>query len=146
MALITSMVGANAAVIDSAPTLASRLARLSFRKLLEFNACRLNAWATRAPEIFCSNSELTPLIVLRVSRNALRARFEKIAVLMYISGSSRKLANASRQLSHSIPIRIANSIRKLDTSRDRPQPTTRLITSMSLVRRDSRSPASCRSK
>ena len=140
------MVGANAAVSDSAPTLASRLARFSCRKLCEFHDCRLNACATRAPDMFCSSSELTPLIVLRVSRNAARARFENTAVLTYISGSRAKLASARRQFSHSMPTRMANSSRKLDTSRDSPMPTTRLITSVSLTSRDSRSPASLRSK
>ena len=146
MPLITSMVGANAAVRDSAPTLASRLARFNWRKLCEFHDCRLNACATLAPEMFCSSSVLTPLIVVRVLRNAERARFENSAVLRYISGSSENVASASRQLSHSIPIRMAISSRKLDTSRDRPMPTTRLITSVSLTSRDSRSPASWRSK
>ena len=85
-------------------------------------------------------------MVLRVLRNALRARFENTAVLTYISGSSTKLASARRQLSHSMPTRIANSSRKLVTRRDSPIPTVRLITSVSLVSRDSRSPASLRSK
>ena len=146
MAPMMSIVGANAAVSDSAPTLASRLARLSLRKLCEFQPWRLNACATRAPEMFCSSSELTPLMVLRVLRKAVRARLENTAVEMYISGSSAKLARASLQLSASMPIRIANSSRKLDTRRDRPMPTARLITSVSLVRRDSRSPALWRSK
>ena len=45
-----------------------------------------------------------------------------------------------------MPIRIANNSRKLDTMRDSPIPTVRLITSVSLVSRDNRSPASLRSK
>ena len=146
MPLMMSMVGANAAVSDSAPTLASRLARFSCRKLCEFHDWRLNACATFAPEMFCSSSVLTPLIVLRVSRKAERARRENSAVLTYISGSRANVASASRQLSHSMPIRMAISSRKLDTSRDSPMPTTRLITSVSLTSRDSRSPASFLSK
>ena len=146
MALITSMVGANAAVSDSAPTLASRLAWLSWRKLCEFHDWRLNACAVRAPEMFCSSSELTPLMVLRVLRKARRARLENTAVLAYIIGSRMKVASARRQLSASMPTRIANSSRKLVTRRDSPIPTVRLITSVSLVSRDSRSPASLRSK
>ena len=135
------MVGANAAVSDSAPTLASRLARLSARKLDEFQPCRLKACATRAPEMFCSSSELTPLMVLRVLRKATRACRENTAVDRYISGSSAKLTRASRQFSASMPIRIATSSSTLWASRDRLMPNARLITSVSLDRRDTRSPA-----
>ena len=91
--------------------------------------------------MFCSSSELTPLMVLRVLRKAMRARRENTAVERYISGSSAKLVRASRQLSASMPIRIATSSRTLEASRDRLMPTARLITSVSLDSRDTRSPA-----
>ena len=75
--LSTSIVGANADVMPTAWTLASRLARLRARKRAMLAAVRLKACASRTPTISSWMSAVTSPTVSRVARKARRARVEK---------------------------------------------------------------------
>ena len=142
----TSRVGANAAVIVSAFTLASRLAALARRNAPALSRSRPNACISRTPTMLRSRCELTTPIVCRVRRKATRALREKYQVNNIITGSTVKLTRAMRQLNASIAIRMPITCRKLCSMRTAPMRSTRSITLVSLAMRDSRSPACTESK
>ena len=142
----TSSVGANAAVIVSAVTLASRLAALARRNSPALARSRPNACISRTPTMFRSRCELTSPIVCRVRRKAARALREKYHVNHDMAGSTTKLTSAMRQLSASIATRMPATCRTLWNMRIAPMRSTRSITLVSLAMRDTRSPAWIESK
>jgi hypothetical protein len=144
--LSTSSAGEKAERMDSAWTLASRLAALIASNSSTFSSSRAKAWTSRTAAMFSCSSALTSPIVWRVRRNATRARRAKTVVVRTITGRTAKLASASRRLRLSIETTMPTSDRLILASRTTPPLKIWLMTWVSLTRRDIRSPASCWSK